>query len=57
MGKLTYTNGNILEGEWVNGEKNGIHTMTHPDGTVIYEHWDNGTLIEKRDKDGNLAEN
>lgn len=51
-----WKNGNILEGEWVNGEKNGILTMTYPNGTVIYEQWDHGTLVEKRDKDGNLVE-
>ena len=56
-GKMTYASGNTLEGEWVNGEKHGILTYTYTDGTVVYEQWNNGTLVEKRDKDGNLITN
>lgn len=59
-GHGTYTwvsSGDTLEGTWVDSKTNGILTYTYADGTVVYEEYDNGTLIEKRDKDGNLVEN
>ena len=55
-GKTTFTDGETVEGDWVHGELHGDYVRTYPDGTVVYEKWDNGTRVERRDKDGNLLE-
>lgn len=55
-GIYSYPNGNKREGEWINGVLDGAYTFTYADGTVVYETWDNDTLVETRDKDGNLVE-
>lgn len=60
-GKIIYANAGeseciMREGEWTWGERDGIQTLTWANGAVLYEEYDNGTLIETRDKDGNLVE-
>ena len=45
-GTITYSDGSVYEGEFVDGEKNGDGVYTKKDGTVVNEKWDHGTKLE-----------
>ena len=36
-GKLTYNNGSVYDGEWMDDQKHGQGTYTYPDGKTTYE--------------------
>lgn len=39
---MTYSDGRVYEGSWVNDERNGRGKMTYSDGSVYNGYWSDG---------------
>jgi hypothetical protein len=49
-GKVTYDNGDIYYGEFIDGKRWGKGSLTNPDGTVSKGEWQNDVLVEFEEK-------
>ena len=43
-GKMTYANGNVYDGQWLNDKKEGKGTMTYIDGNIYDGQWSNDNI-------------
>ena len=42
QGTLKWATGERYDGEWANGQENGIGTFTWPDGSTFHGYWEHG---------------